>query len=127
MLLGLSHNTVGSSYNEDSAVHLCSTGDHVLNVVSVSRAVNVCIVSVLGLILYVCGRNGYSTLSLFGSLIDVAEIGSGISGYSLCKNLGDCSGKSGLTMVNVADGTNVTMGFCSFKLFFSHFKLFLLK
>ena len=73
------------------------------------------------------GRDGDSSLSLFGSLIDVAEIGSSISCNSCCKNLGDSSGKSGLTMVNVADGTNVTMGFCSFKLLFSHFKLSLLK
>ena len=83
MLLGLSHNTVGSSNNEDSAVHLSSTGDHVLNVVSMSRAVNVCVVSLLGLVLNVSGRDCYTTLSLFGCLIDVLEIGSGVTCNSL--------------------------------------------
>ena len=73
MLSGLSHNTVGSSYNQDSAVHLSSTGDHVLYIVSMSGAVNVCVVSLRGLVLNVCGRDGDSTLSLLGSLVDVLE------------------------------------------------------
>ena len=30
VLFGLSHNTISSSYNQDSAVHLSSTSDHVL-------------------------------------------------------------------------------------------------
>ena len=121
VLLGLSHNTISSSYNEDSTIHLCSTGDHVLNVVSMARAVNVCIVSLLGLVLDVSGRNGNTTLSLFGSLIDVIEVNLLVTRYSLGKNLGDCSGQSSFTMVNVTDGTNVTMGLCSVKFSFSHY------
>ena len=39
----------------------------------------------------------------------------------LRQNFGDCCGQSGFTMVNVADGTNVTMRFGSFKLCFCHF------
>ena len=38
MLSCLSHNTISSSYNQDSAVHLSSTSDHVLYVVSMSWA-----------------------------------------------------------------------------------------
>ena len=121
MLSGLSHNTIGCCYYKDSAIHLSCTGDHVLNVVSMSWAVNVCIVSLLSLILNVCGRNGDTTLSLLRSLIDVLEIGSGVTSNSLSQNFGDCCGQSGFTMVNVADGTNVTMRFGSFKLCFCHF------
>ena len=73
MLSCLGHNTIGSSYNQDSAVHLSSTSDHVLNVVSMSWAVNVCIVTILGLILNVCSRDSDSTLSLLRSLIDILE------------------------------------------------------
>ena len=73
MLSCLSHNTIGSSYNQDSAVHLGSTSNHVLNIVSMSWAVNVCIVSLLGLILNVSSRDGDTTLSLFWSLIDILE------------------------------------------------------
>ena len=73
MLFSLSHNTIGSSYNQDSTIHLCSTGDHVLNVVSMSWAVNVSVVTIWSLILNVSGRDSDSSLSLFWSLIDVLE------------------------------------------------------
>ena len=86
-----------------------------------ARAVNVCIVPVLGLILYVCGRDGDSTLSLFGSLVDHIECNSLAGAKPYVQGLGDSSGQSGLTMVNVADGTNVTMGLSSFKFSFSHY------
>ena len=49
VLTGLRHRAVSSGYNQDSAVHLSSTGDHVLNIVGVARAVNVSIVTVIGL------------------------------------------------------------------------------
>jgi hypothetical protein len=84
-------------------------------------AVNVSIVTLLGLILNVCGGNGYTTCSLLGSLVNVLEVNLGVARNTLSKNLGDCSGKSGFTMVNVADGTNVAVGFSSFKFLFSHF------
>ena len=73
MLAGLSHRTIGSSDYQDSAVHLCSTGNHVLYVVSVTRAVYVSVVALPGLILNVSYRNGNTTLTLFGSLVDVLE------------------------------------------------------
>ena len=68
--LSLRHGAVSSRNNQDSAVHLSSTGDHVLNIVSMSGAVNVSIVTFVGLILNVSGIDGDTTLSLFGSLID---------------------------------------------------------
>ena len=54
MLSSLSHNTIGSSYTQDSTIHLSSTCDHVLNVVSMSWAVNVCIVTMLSFVLTEC-------------------------------------------------------------------------
>jgi hypothetical protein len=41
------------------------------------------------------------------------------------QHLGDCGGKSGFTMVNVTNGTNVYMGFGSFELNFCHYKFLL--
>ena len=55
VLTGLGHGTIGSSNDQDSAVHLSSTGDHVLDIVSMARAVNVGVVTLLGLILNVSG------------------------------------------------------------------------
>ncbi len=71
MLTGLGHRAVSSSNNQDSAVHLSSTGDHVLHVVSVAGAVNVSVVTLGGLVLNVSGVDGDTTRSLFRSLIDV--------------------------------------------------------
>ena len=70
VLASLSHRAVGSSDNEDSAVHLSSTGDHVLDVVGVAGAVNVSVVTSVGLVLDVGDGDGDAALALFRSLVD---------------------------------------------------------
>ena len=45
VLTGLWHRTISGRANQDRAVHLSSTGDHVLHVVSVTWAVNVSVVT----------------------------------------------------------------------------------
>ena len=124
MLTSLSHGAVGSSDNQDSAVHLSSTGDHVLDIVGVARAVNVSIVTLLGLILNVSGVDGDAALLLLGSLIDAVislELGLALIGQPL----GDSGGQSGLAMVDVTDGADVDMGLGSFKFLLSHLKILL--
>ena len=86
-----------------------------------SGAVNVRVMSLLGLVLYVSGRDRDSTLSLFGSFINVLECNFLAQAQSCMQGLGDCCGQSGFAMVYVTDGTNVTMRFCSLKLSFCHF------
>ena len=122
VLVGLRHGTVGSSNHEDCTVHLGCTGNHVLHVVSVAGAVNVCIVTGLGLVLNVSGVDGNTTLFLFGSVVDLVE---GldlafVTLYAGCEHLGDSSGKGGLAVVNVADSTDVDMRFGSYECFFCH-------
>ena len=46
VLTSLWHWAISQQQQQDRAVHLCSTSDHVLNVVSVSWAVNVCVVTI---------------------------------------------------------------------------------
>jgi len=118
----LSHNTISSSYNKDSSIHLSSSCDHVLYVVSMSWAVNVCIVTFLCLVLNVSCRNCDTTFSLFWSFIDIFKVLCCVSWYSCCKCLCDSSCKSCFTVVNVTDSTDITMRFCSFKFSFSHFE-----
>src|SRR5690606_24019608 len=70
---GLRHWAVSRTTYQDRAVHLCSTGDHVFNIVSVTRAVYVCVVTVRRFVFYVGGRNGDTTLTLFRSIVDTVE------------------------------------------------------
>ncbi len=119
VLTGLWHWAVCSRYNEDSTVHLSSTSDHVLNVVSMSWAVNVSIVSLISLILYVSSIDCDTTFSFFWSFIDVCvifEFSLTFEGQSFC----DSSSQSGFAVVNVADSTNVNMWLSSFEFSFCH-------
>ena len=121
MLTSLSHGAVGGGDDQDSAVHLGSTGDHVLDIVGVARAVNVRIVTLGGLILHVSGVDGNTTLALFGSLIDGSVIGV-LSTALQSQILGDSGGQGGLTMVDVTDGADVNVGLSSLKFLLSHLK-----
>ena len=73
-----------------------------------ARAVNVSIVTVSGVILNVCGVDGNAALLLLRCLVDgvVCLI---LSIALESQNLGDCSGQSGLAVVNVADGADVNV------------------
>jgi hypothetical protein len=75
VLTGLGHRTVGGGHNQDGAVHLSSTGDHVLDVVSVTGGVHVSVVTLLGLVLDVRDVNGNTALLLLRSLVDGVEGG----------------------------------------------------
>ena len=58
VLASLGHRAVGGGHNEDSAIHLGSTGNHVLHEVGVARAVDVSVVTLLGLVLDVGDVDG---------------------------------------------------------------------
>ena len=123
MLTGLGHGTIGSSNDQNSAVHLSSTGDHVLNVVSMARAVNVSVVTLLGLILNVSGVDRNTTSALLGSLIDVGIVHE-VCVALQCQILGDSGGQSGLAVVNVTDGADVNMRLRTVELcLFSHWNI----
>ena len=120
MLLGLGHNAVGSGYNQDRTIHLCGAGDHILNIVGMSRAIYVSVVTLLSLILNVSGRDGNTTLSLLGSLVDVLKSLHLVTSDALCKNGSDSSRKSGLTMIDMTDGTDVYVRLGAVKMLFCH-------
>ncbi len=88
VLAGLGHGAVGGGDNEDRAVHLGRTGDHVLDVVGVAGGVNVCVVALLGLVLNVGDVDGDTTIALLGSVVDLIEGGVSFrSGYLSCSTL----------------------------------------
>ena len=126
VLAGLGHGAVRRGNYEDSAVHLGRAGDHVLNIVGMAGAVNVRIVALVGLVLDVCGVDGYSTGLLFGRLVDFVVAHRG-SVSLLAQRHGDGGGQGGLAMVYVTYGADVDMGLSAFKFCLCHLNLFLLK
>ncbi len=116
---GLRHRAVSGGNDEDGAVHLGSTGHHVLHVVGVPRAVDVGVVTVGSGVFHVRGVNRDTTGLFFRSVVDFVEtLGSGETAG--CESRADCGGQSGFTVVNVADGANVAVRLASVKMFFCH-------
>ena len=122
VLAGLSHWAVSSSNHEDCAVHLSSTGNHVLDVVSVAWSVNVCVVTLLGLVLHVGDGDGNTALALFRSGVNGVEVALdvGLRWETVSQYLRDSSGERRLTVVNVADGANVYVRLGAVKLCLCH-------
>ena len=119
MLLCLSHSTICCSNNDDSTIHLSSTCDHVLDVVSVTRAVDVSIVSVHRLILNVSCVDCDTTFLLFWCIVDCI-ISKGLVSEQLSAVHCDSCCECGLTMVNVTDGSYVYVWLSSLEFFLSH-------
>ncbi|KAJ0834442.1 hypothetical protein HanRHA438_Chr16g0743661 [Helianthus annuus] len=65
MFFCLRHGAVGAGDNEDSAVHLGSTGDHVFHVISVTGAVNVGVMAVFRFVFDSGGVNSDTTRAFF--------------------------------------------------------------
>jgi hypothetical protein len=74
MLAGLGHLTVGSSDDDDGAVHVGGSGNHVLDVIGVTGTVDVRVVTVVCRVLDVCCRDGDTTFPLLGSLVNGAIV-----------------------------------------------------
>jgi len=97
VLTGLRHRAVGRRDHQDRAVHLRGTGDHVLDVVGVTRAVDVRVVALLGLVLDVRDGDRDTALTLFRGLVDLVERRGLVHVRELVmQNLGDRRGQRGL-------------------------------
>ena len=119
MLTRLRHRAVSSRTYQDCAVHLRSTGDHVLDVVSVSWAVNVRVVALFRLIFNVRRSDGDTALALFRSVIDGIKLTPvAAENFSRHTSQSRCQGR--FTVVDVTDGADVDVRFGTFKFFLSH-------
>ncbi|OTA13972.1 hypothetical protein Xvie_04097 [Xenorhabdus vietnamensis] len=110
VLTSLWHWAISCSNNQDRAVHLSSTSDHVFHIVGVAWAVDVCVVTSWSIVLYVRSRDGDTTRFFFWCVIDLIECTSATA-VSFRQNGGDCSSQGSFTVVNVADSTNVNVRF----------------
>ena len=75
---GLGHGAVSSRTNQNGAVHLRGTGDHVLHIVSVAGAVNVGVVAVGGFVFDVGGVNGDAACFFFRRRVNLV-VGLGLA------------------------------------------------
>ncbi len=109
VLVGLGHRTIGGADDQNGAVNLGRTGDHVLDVVTVTRHVHMGIVA-LGSCVFNMGDVDCDTAGFFlGGVID-GIVRAVLTETAECLHLGDGSGQGGFAMVNMTHGTNVHMG-----------------
>ncbi|CAB4341237.1 unannotated protein [freshwater metagenome] len=121
MFLGLRHWAVSRCNYKNCTVHLCRAGDHVLDVVRVTWAVNVRIVTHFCLVLNVGDRNRDTALTLFRCLIDHVEWREWVYIWvSIVQHLSDGSSQRCLAVVDVTDGADVYVRFCPLKLRLCH-------
>ncbi len=124
VLASLRHRTVRSGTYEDRAVHLSSASDHVLYEVRVTWAVNVCVVTLVGLVLNVSNRDRYN-LSLVTNRTTLCDVGVALDFSKALAGLNcqDGSGQRSFAVVNVTDRADINVWFRSFEGSFSHFCL----
>ena len=118
----LRHRAVGRRYDQDGAVHLRRTRDHVLHVIGVAGAIDVGVVAVLGLV-FDMGRRDRDTARLFFRRLVDLVIGREGRAARLGQHLGDGGGQRGLAVIDVTDRADVTVRLVPRELFLSHVRL----
>ena len=122
VLPGLRHRPVGGRDHQDRPVHLRGTGDHVLDVVGVPRAVDVRVVPVAGLVLDVRGVDRDPARLLLRRLVDLV-VRREMRPARLRQHLGDRRRQRRLAVVDVTDRPDVAVRLRPRKLFFGHLRL----
>ncbi len=106
VLARLGHRAVGGSDHEDRAVHLGRAGDHVLDEVGVTGAVDVGVVPRIGLVLLVRDIDRDAASLLLGSAVDLF-VGDFLGVALQSQGLGDRGRQRRLAVVDVADGADI--------------------
>ena len=119
VLTRLRHRAVGGGDDEDRAVHLRGAGDHVLDVVGVTGAVDVGVVPVLGLVLDVRRGDRDAALLLLRSVVDLVEA-AGLAAHLLGEHGRDRRGQRRLAVVDVPDRADVDVRLVALELLLGH-------
>ncbi len=125
VLARLRHRAVGGRDDEDRAVHLRRTRDHVLDVVGVAGGVNVGVVALRGLVLDVRDVDRDTALALFRRRVDGSEVTLHVrvGRVLVSKHLRDRCGERGLAVVDVTDRSDVDVRLGPLELGLSHWVL----
>ena len=119
VLTGLRHGAVGGGHYQDRAVYLRRTGDHVLDVVTVTGHVHMGVVPVLGLVLNMRNVDRDPAFFLFRGIVDRVECAE-VSAAGHRSHFGDCRGQRGLAVVNVTHRAHIQMWLTSIEYLLCH-------
>ena len=119
VLTSLGHRTICGGNDQNRSVHLGRTGDHVLDIVSVSRAIHMGVVTVFRLVLHMGGCDGDPTLPLFRRIIDLIKRLYHCTAR-LCKHSSDRSGQSRLAVVHVTNCPHIGVRLVAYEGFLRH-------
>ena len=119
MLTSLGHWAVRGGNHEDGAVHLRGTRDHVFHIVSVSWAVDVCVVTIFGFVFDVGCVDGDTAGLFFRSGVDLI-IFFRLGEAFLSEGVGDGRGERSFAVIDVTDGPDVHVRLVPGEVFFSH-------
>ena len=122
VLARLGHRAVGGRAHQDRAVHLGGTGDHVLDVVGVARAVDVRVVAVGRLVLDVRGVDRDAARLFFRRRVDLV-VRLGFAAELLGQHRRDRRRQRGLAVVDVTDRADVDVRLGPFEFAFCHLAL----
>jgi len=119
VFVSLGHGAVRSTHHEDGAINLRGTGDHVLDVVTVSWAVHVRVVPLRRLVLHVRNGNRDPARLLFRRVVNRIKrpkVRPALQRQRLADRRRQCR----LAVVNVADCPHIHMGLRPLKLALAH-------
>ena len=121
MFASLRHRSVSGIDDENRTVHLSGAGDHILDVVRVTRAIDVSIVSLVRFVLNVGHRDGDD----LRRVTDVSTLGDILVGLRVGSELKRLTGHDGsrqrcLAVVDVADRAYVHVRLLSLEFILGH-------
>ena len=122
VLASLRHRAIGCRNHKNGTVHLSSTGNHVLDVVSVTRAIDVSVVPIWRFVLNMARRNGHS-LGSVTNRTTLSNIRISLNRRETLSSLNrkDCRCCCRLAVVDVTDGSHVNVRLRSLKRTLCHY------
>ena len=120
MLPRLRHRSVGRRHHHDGAVHLRRAGDHVLDVIGVTRAIHVRVVPLGGLVFHVRHRDCDPACFFFRRIVDRIEAPELVLRIVLGQHLRDRRGQRRLAVIDVSDSPDIDVRLTTVKFFFCH-------
>src|SRR5919106_4640586 len=119
MLTSLWHGAVSGRNNENRAIHLRRSGDHIFHIIGMPGAIHMSVVTLISLVFDMSDIYRKTSLSFFWRLVNLV-VGKELRLALFFQHLRNCGGQRSLPMINVADRTNVKMWFLPLKLLFAH-------